>query len=105
MKMREFRKKFYIGDWVIDKLDVKVGDRLVWYDTDTEMETYGYVVGYAKSCENSLLVCRDRSSTTEVLNYLATVVIRINKDEVFCSCGAKHTSNPKYHLPYCECSR
>ena len=45
------------------------------------------------------------SYTVTVIDCYRTIVYKINsRTNSVCTCGAKHTSNPNYHLDYCSLS-
>ena len=105
MTLKDSRFKYRLIDWVISRDDLAIGDRVVWFDLDSESGVFGYVVGMTHHHDNKILVCRDSSEITELVDFMDTIVFKYGKlsgRSRKCSCGAKHTSNPKFHLSYCD---
>ncbi|KKP53294.1 MAG: hypothetical protein UR43_C0005G0003 [candidate division TM6 bacterium GW2011_GWF2_33_332] len=95
-------KKHGIENLVISKKQLKEGDTILISTYNKIMETkvislLNNICGY----ENYIIV--DNDSYLDLSN---TLVIKVNKEikeKNRCSCGAKYTSNPNYHLSYCDC--
>lgn len=99
------RNKYSISNWVLSRECVNKGDLIAFYSEEEQKEIHAIVLGFPSEEHREYLSCRRvGSSYTEVINFYSNIVYKIMdaEDERICSCGAKHTSNPKYHLPYCD---
>ena len=108
--------KYPATNWVMDKEMLNVGDFIAYYDDETENEVVSTYIGAPSLHFPQYISCkRVTSNLTEVINIFNTVVYKVDPiDAIFkesvevkqkrdlCSCGAKHTSNPSFHLSYCE---
>ncbi len=98
---KPFRERYPIDNWVVSKNNVEVGDTII-YDCDaTEEEVKAIVVGFSTS--DQYIHCkRLKSKIVEVINIYNTIVYKIESVKKECTCGAKFTSNPSFHLNYCD---
>ena len=113
--MSILKDKYPVSDWVYSIKDIDVGDLLVYIDDDDNEVIVEYV-GLPPTNIGSfgdIVVQRLGRSLVEQMNIVETVMYKyksgISKnDSVYteprCTCGAKHTSNKKFHLKYCDLS-
>jgi hypothetical protein len=101
------RSKYPLTDWLLTWKDCKIGDEIVFWDIEEKEEVMARIVGFTLSV-NKIIVRRNFGNPfgmEEEINLYDTIVYKmrgISKADDGCTCGAKHTSNPKYHLVYCD---
>ena len=94
--------KYSLDNWILNQSQVRVGEKVAWDEQGFEVR--GIVVLLPESAHN-LRVRREDNGFLVTLNFYTTVTYIVAREcvkRVECSCGAKHTSNPKYHLSYCD---
>lgn len=109
--------KYPLENWVLSQDNVRIGDTIAFYSEDQQQEIHAKVLGFPSTGQRQYLTCkRADANYTEVINFYDVVVYKIESEisdgkisasiskvvGSSCSCGAKFTSNPKYHLGYCE---
>ncbi|MBF0314392.1 MAG: hypothetical protein HQK50_00125 [Oligoflexia bacterium] len=100
------RNKYPITDWVLSKECVIKGDVVAFFCEEEKQEVHAEVLGFPSEEHRQYVSCRRLGTEyTEVINFYSTIVYKI-KDAVTasraCTCGARHTSNPRFHLSYCD---
>jgi hypothetical protein len=99
------RGKYSINDWILSNDCVDIGDIIAYYDDTTLKEVHAKVLNkYTYSAHTLYVENLDTHMTLEI-DFYATVCYNITKGKAepeICTCGAKHTSNPKHHLNYCK---
>lgn len=106
--------KYPLENWVLSQDNLKIGDSIAFFDENAQQEVIATVLGFPSTDLKQYLSCKRAGAPfTEVINFYDNVVYRVDKpaNQVElkydvkigeCSCGAKFTSNPKYHLSYCD---
>ena len=99
------RKKYPISDWVISIDALEEGD-WVTYVNYRDVEVVAEYKGVLdKSAKGVIVVQPETSEVVDIISIYDTIVYKFPRDKKpkkGCSCGAKHTSNPKFHFRYCE---
>jgi hypothetical protein len=98
-------------NWIAETFNWKVGD-FVLHDNNEWLISSIYMDTTPNRC-TVLLTHRDSITSVEVSlqEFVAAYevgIIRVIEDKpknTGCSCGAKHTSNPSFHLSYCNLSK
>ncbi len=101
------RKKYSIANWVLSQDNVSPGDTVAFYCPKESREIHAEVLGFPSKEMRQYISCkRNGQDQSELINFYSTIVYRINgpieKKSNSCTCGAKHTSNPKFHLNFCD---
>lgn len=98
------RSKYPITDWVLSRECVKVGELIAFWDDELNQEIHAEIIGFpSEEHRQYLSIKRINCEYTECINYYNTIVYKIGRSfNLKCTCGAKFTSNPKYHLQYCD---
>lgn len=110
------RDKYPIDRWVLSKENVDTGDIVAFWDAETDQEIQCRVTIPTKQMRehreygNCLpVVLRINGEEKRgLLNFYNNIVYKITGREIVgreCSCGAKHTSNPNWHMHYCDFGR
>ena len=103
MSSNPLAKKYTIDAWVVSRSVLKNGDRIVFYDYDRNMEVTAEVILTVEHKKpEEITIRRIGTYASEVLNIYNTITYLLNRSLKACSCGAKHTSCPTYHLSYCD---
>ncbi|MBF0298843.1 MAG: hypothetical protein HQK51_08990 [Oligoflexia bacterium] len=99
------RNKYPINDWVLSQDCIGSGDVIAFFCDEEKKEVHAEVIGFPSGEYKQYLSCkRIGSNYTEVINFYSTIVYKVKNAEInkACTCGAKYTSNPKFHLSYCD---
>jgi hypothetical protein len=107
--------KYPLENWVLSQDHVQIGDTVAFYDEQLQQEIKAKILGFPSSDLKQYLTCkRPGANYSEVINIYDVIVYRLNEEFIDtdyrgtksrfpeCTCGAKHTSNPKFHLSYCD---
>lgn len=65
--------------WVICEVDNLLDDKRIWVRAASE-DGFRFVCDLTREC------------------------VYLFEQHFECTCGAKHTNSPNFHLPYCECN-
>lgn len=108
--MTTLRNKYPLSSWVLSQDQLNPGDLIAFFDTHKQEEIHAEVLSLPPSGHNEYIACRRVGSPiSELVNFYDVVVYRVTSKEVAhsptCSCGAHFTSNPKFHLSYCDFGR
>lgn len=98
------REKYSTTDWVISVSRLKEGDWLAYEEYGIEVHAT-YVGEMDGADAGTIVVMPEGRNVADIISYHNTVVYRLNRnknDAGECSCGARFTSNPKFHLKYCN---
>jgi hypothetical protein len=102
------RDKYSVEQWVFAKTHVKAGDTIAFYCPERKHEVQGTVLGFPKAkCDNLICYQEKDKNVADVVDFFETIVYCVGEADVSsvgqkCSCGAKYTSNPSFHLVYCD---
>ena len=92
------RSKYAAKDWIINTSDVKIGYivAFMW----NGIEKHGEVIDVLGNRLHLSMTGGDSFS----VDVFETTVFIINRliNHVGCSCGARFTSQPSWHLSYCD---
>lgn len=100
------REKYLISDWVLGQDNVSPGDIIAFFCEELQSEVQAEVLGFPSKDLKQYISCRRLDSHySEVVNFYTTIVYKVKSINTLfeeCTCGAKHTSNPRFHLSYCS---
>jgi hypothetical protein len=98
----KWRQSYPISEWILSSDYVNVGDRVEFWDEGEERSFKGEIE--QKLDTPYFMIRLDWDGCLHKISYYNHVTFKCKKytDPTKCSCGAKHTSNPKYHLSYCD---
>jgi hypothetical protein len=99
------RNKYDIGKWVLGYDHAKVGDTIAWWCEYEKREMQAVVIAHSFTDSNTL-ICSDVDGAVHRINFYEKVTYKIGSINTQksngCTCGARHTSNPKYHSSWCD---
>ena len=102
MASSEFKKKYPIESWIVNPDMLKIGDHIVYEEFNSEIKAT-YVGEFSKS----KIKIKTGGGLIQIINIFDTIVFKLGtkvQNNITCTCGAKHTSNPTFHLYYCDLS-
>lgn len=99
--------KYPVSQWIIEKESLKVGDRVVFFSHTEQAEMTGRITEEfdVAGIDNRNYLFIETANDLMAINFYTNIVYKlIDSFDIVpkCSCGAKYTSSPKYHLSYCE---
>ena len=89
--------QFPLKDWVITTAALNEGDPLVYLE-DSQFVYANYVGEVSDAKFGTICVQIPGKPVVDIINIMDTITYKCQK----CTCGAKHTSFPNYHLNYCQ---
>lgn len=93
--------EYFILILVTSRDDISIGDNIKYFCDDLQKDVGAKIIGFPSRELTHYISCiRHNSKMTEVINMKTTNIYKIIKIE--CTCGAEHTSNPSFHLSYCN---
>lgn len=105
------RNKYSVEQWITDRENLVIGDTVAYYSEEEQKEVISEVISFPSQTFTQYISCRRvNDETTEVVNIYNTIVYKVAAQSRSvsstreCSCGARFTSNPNYHLNYCDLS-
>jgi hypothetical protein len=105
--------KYPINNWILSRNGCQIGDKVAYWDSDTQSERQGSITAFTLNA-HEIVVKLDsqywfQNDQEITLDFYQTIIYKINKEipdnDNSCSCGAKHTSNPNFHLKYCALNK
>jgi hypothetical protein len=101
------RNKYPITDWILSQSCVEIGDIIAYYSESERKEVHAEVIAFCVDPKSCILCRRIDCRLQEEINFYYTIVYKIGhkKFEGICTCGASHTSNPDFHLTYCDLNK
>ena len=99
--------KYSIEYAVNHKSEVEIGDQVVYIEPKNDEEVVSYVVDFIDGEDYKIIAQKEPNlwyCAKQIVDLIECSVFKLRKDVDpvrECSCGAKYTSNPKYHLSYC----
>lgn len=101
---QDFRFRYSEKDWIVHHLDtIKEGD-IVIYEGGNGVEIEGKFLEFIGDDGSIMVVERLDDGLADMLGiYDEIIFIKEKKQELkICTCGARHTSQPNFHLSYCD---
>lgn len=98
------KEKYPTSDWVISLKNLNDGDWVV-YENEWGQEVTAQYLGIPEGAKPGIMLVQpENQEAADVVSIYETVTykLRTNRSTKTCSCGARHTSNPKFHLKYCN---
>lgn len=107
MTFEEFRRSQPVNNWVVQSSQLNVGDKIAfWYagQYPVRAKVVDIISDYiiqVKQPDGLGYFFYTVNLTQDVTFILSSVEVPPPLPRE-CTCGAKHTSNPNFHLPFCE---